>query len=101
MGVAIVAGLGLAWGAFALLPYIEDDDVTAFWLRLSLGIAIAAATVWAAAREHWLATAFLALACCITPVAAGWTWVQIVYIALAVWALAKVFNGLVGGRAGD
>lgn len=98
LGVAVAAGLLMAWGAFAMLPYIRDEDIPMFWFRLAIGIASAAVTVWAAAREHWLAFGLLALVCCITPVAAGWAWVQFLYIALALWALAKVFQSLVSGR---
>lgn len=95
--LAVVAGLLLAWGAFALLGFTEDDELTLFWIRLAAGIAIAAATVWAAARRKWLALTFLALAACITPVGEGWTWVQLLYIVIAVWGLAKVFNSIVHG----
>jgi len=96
--VALVAGCLVAWGAFSLLGYIEDADLAAFWLRLAAGIVLAGVTVWAASAQRWLLTCFLALACCITPVAGGWTWVQLVYIALAVWMLARVWNELTHNR---
>jgi len=101
LGLAVVAGLLLAWGAFSLLGFIDDNDITMFWFRLGVGIALAAATVWSTRRRKWLLTVFLALACCITPVAEGWAWAQVLYIVLAVWALVKVWSELVNGRVSE
>lgn len=96
--LAVVAGCLLTWGAFALLKYTDDAALGLFWTRLAVGIAVAATTVWAAWSKHWLATTFLALACCITPVGERWTWVQLLYIALAIWALVKFLAGVMSGR---
>jgi len=98
LALAAVAGCLLAWGAFALLEYTDDQDLALFWVRLGVGIAVAAATVWAAWNEHWLATTFLALICCITPVGDSWTWVQLLDICLAIWALVKFLAGIMSGR---
>jgi|GEM_PF-2315221 len=98
LALAGIAGCLLAWGAFALLQYTDDADLGLFWIRLGVGIAVAIATVWAAWRETWLLTTFLALACCITPVGERWTWVQLLYIALAIWALVKFLADVMTGR---
>jgi hypothetical protein len=96
--LAVCAGLLLAWGAFSLLGSTEDKDLTMFWVRLAAGIALAGVTVWAAVTRKWLATCFLAFACCITPVAASWTWVPLLYVVLAVWALVKFLAEIMTGR---
>lgn len=94
----MVSGCLSVWGAFALLDYTDDEDLGMFWVRLAVGVVVAAATVWAAWNEHWLATTFLALACCITPVGQGWTWVQLLCIGLAIWTLVKFLAGVMSGR---
>ncbi|MGC4174386.1 hypothetical protein [Demequina sp.] len=96
--LAVISGSLLAWGAFTLLQFMEDDELGGFWVRLGVGIAVAAVTVWAAWRQHWLATTFLALACCITPVGAGWTWVQLLCIALAVWTFVLFIADIMRGH---
>jgi len=100
VALAAVAGVLLAWGAFALLPFIEDDDLTGFWIRLAVGIGVAIATFWATSEQHWLLATFLALAWCITPVAHGWAWAQVLYIVLAVWAFVRFIANIMTGRDG-
>jgi hypothetical protein len=98
LALAVVSGCLLAWGAFALLQYTDDADLPLFWLRLAVGLLVACATVWSAARGRWLLTTFLALACCITPVADRWTWAQLLCIALSIWALALYLGEVMHGR---
>lgn len=99
--LAVASGLLVVWGAFALLQYTEDEDLTLFWIRMAAGVAATAATVWAAVHARWLLTAFLALACCITPVGQGWAWVQLLCVVLAVWALARFFGDAMRGNVND
>jgi hypothetical protein len=54
--------------------------------------------MWAAWTDRLLFTTFFALGCCVTPVGDGWTWVQLLYIGLALWALAGFFTEIVHGR---
>lgn len=98
LALAIASGSLLALGAFSLLLYTDDGELTRFWLRLALGIALAAGTVWAAATRRWLATAFLALASCTTPVASTWAWTPLLCIVLAIWALVKFLTDTFHGR---
>ena len=98
LALAIASGSLLALGAFSLLLYTDDDELRWFWFRLAVGISLASATVWAAATRRWLATAFLALASCTTPVASTWAWTPLLCLVLAIWALVKFLADAMQGR---
>jgi len=98
--LAIVSAALLGIGALLLLDDTDPDGRFFFGVRVIVGPGLAIVAIWAVYSRHWLGAAFAALFSAITPLAAGWAWVAILSIVLAVWSLAIVWGDLVNGRNG-
>ena len=96
--LAIVSAALLGLGAILLLDDTDPDARFFFAVRVIVGPGLAIIAIWAVYSRHWLGAAFAALFSAITPLAAGWAWVAILSIALAMWCLAIVWGDMVNGR---
>ena len=96
--LAVVSAALLGVGALLLLDDTEPDARFAFAVRVIVGPGLAIVAIWAVYSRHWLGAAFAALFSAITPLAAGWAWVAMLSIVLAVWSIALVWRDIVSGR---
>jgi hypothetical protein len=96
--LAIASAALLGVGAIMLLDNTDPDARFFFAVRVIVGPGLAILAIWAVYNRHWLGAAFAALFSAITPLAAGWAWVAILSIVLALWSLAIVWGDIVNGR---
>lgn len=92
--LATVSAALLAIGAVQLLGTTDADERGSFWVRIVMGVLLAAGAVWALGTHHWIVGAFCALLSAITPLAEGWSWAALLAIVVAVWSLARAWNEL-------